>query len=96
MDGPYESDLSLSQRLNVCVGLHTAYLRTTQVPQARLNLSAALYLCLNTSLGDRGHKFKNSREPVLEATHAVKLLIILQRLFTQMIPRRIMTLLLPE
>lgn len=32
MDTRYESGLSFSQKLNVCVGLHIAYLETTQVP----------------------------------------------------------------
>lgn len=32
MDTRYESVQSLSQGLNVCVGLHIAYLETTQVP----------------------------------------------------------------
>lgn len=32
MDTRYESGLSFSQGLNVCVGLHVAYLETTQVP----------------------------------------------------------------
>lgn len=32
MDTQYESGLSFSQGLNVCVGLHIAYLETTQVP----------------------------------------------------------------
>ena len=32
MDARYESALSLSQGANVCVGLHIAYLETTQVP----------------------------------------------------------------
>lgn len=32
MDTRYESGLSFSQGLNVCVGLHIAYLETTQVP----------------------------------------------------------------
>lgn len=32
MDTWYESGLGFSQSLNVCVGLHIAYLETTQVP----------------------------------------------------------------
>lgn len=32
MDTRYESGLSFSQESNVCVGLHIAYLETTQVP----------------------------------------------------------------
>lgn len=32
MDTQYESGLSFSQGPNVCVGLHIAYLETTQVP----------------------------------------------------------------
>lgn len=32
MDTQYESRLSFSQGLNVCVGLHIAYLETTQDP----------------------------------------------------------------
>lgn len=66
----------------MCVGLHIAYLETTRVPQAHLNLSAALYLCLNISLGDQGHKFNSSGEPEPRRTHAVELLIILQHPFT--------------
>lgn len=74
--------LSLSQGLNVCVGLHIAFLETTQVPQACLNLSAALYLSLNISLWDQGHKFNTSGEPVPWLAHTCRLvlLITLQRL----------------
>lgn len=84
MDSQYESKLGFSQDMNVCVGLHIAYLETTQVPYAFLNLSTALYPCLNMSLWDQGHKFNTSREPAgirLVQTCGAEPLIIFQDLF---------------
>lgn len=63
MDTPYESELSLSPGVNVCVGLRHAFLETTQVPEERPTLPTALHLSLNTSPWRWGHKFNISGGP---------------------------------
>ena len=71
METQYESGLSLGQGLNVCVGLHITFLKTTQVPQACLNLSAALYLSHNISPWEEGHKFNTSGVRSQRPTQAI-------------------------